>query len=242
MSSNPNDALIVALDFPTVDEAWAMVEKLGPACQFYKIGLELLFHGGQRLAQKLKAQGKRVFIDAKLLDIATTVEKATRNIAKLEADFLTVHVTDRQTLEAAVRGRGDSSLRLLGVTVMTSLSEHDLAEQGIANFQVQDLVSRRAELAEQSGLDGVVASGLEASTIRANVGRDFLIVTPGIRPLGADAQDQNRVMTPSRAIAAGAQHLVVGRPICQADDPREVAEAINAEIAQALAPASTDNL
>ena len=235
MNTKPEDALIVALDFPTVDEAWAMIDTLGPACNFYKIGLELLFCGGQRLALDLKEQGKRVFIDAKLLDIATTVEKATCNIARLGADFLTVHVTDQQTLEAAVRGKGESDLQLLGVTVMTSLSERDLAEQGVETTSVQALVLRRAELAQQAGFDGVVASGLEASAIRAQVGVAFSIVTPGIRPLGDDAQDQNRVMTPRRAIEAGARHLVVGRPICLADDPRKAAEAIGAEIAEALA-------
>ena len=234
MNTKLDDALIVALDFPTVDEARAMVQTLGDHCHFYKIGLELLFRGGQELALEIKDQGKRVFIDAKLLDIATTVEKATRNIAGLGADFLTLHITDRQTLEAAVRGREGADLKLLGVTVMTSLSETDLAEQGIQDTLVRDLVLRRAALAQDVGLDGVVASGLEAADIALERGANFLIVTPGIRPLGADAQDQNRVRTPKMAIEAGAQHLVVGRPICQADDPARAAAAIRDEIAAAL--------
>lgn len=229
------DALIVALDFPTIDEARDMVALIGDQCCFYKIGLELLFAGGQELVMELKSQGHRVFVDAKLLDIGTTVEKATRNIAKLGVDFLTLHITDRKTLEAAVLGRGESSLKLIGVTVMTNLEQQDLVEQGITEFTPESLVLRRAKLALQSGLDGIVASALEARQIREVVGADFLIVTPGIRPAGAHLQDQVRVMTPALAIQASANHLVVGRPICQADDPCATARAIQEEISTALA-------
>lgn len=229
-----HDALIVALDFPTVDEARQVVRQIGDQCCFYKVGLELLFSGGQEFVRELKAQGHRVFVDAKLLDIGATVEKATANIARMDVDFLTLHVTDKKTLEAAVRGRGASDLQLLGVTVMTNLVSSDLSEQGITNFTPEALVLVRAKLALEAGFCGVVASALEAAQIRKLVGPDFLIVTPGIRPNGADAQDQARVMTPSKAIAAGANHLVVGRPICRATNPNLAAKAIQAEIAGAL--------
>jgi len=225
-----DDTLIVALDFPTIEEARCVVEKIDSQCCFYKVGLELLFAGGQDLIQELKAKGHRVFVDAKLLDIGTTVEKATANIARLGVDFLTLHVTDQKTLEAAVRGRGSSSLKLLGVTVMTNLDSQDLLEQGIADLSPSQLVLKRAALAQRAGFDGVVASAQEAHEIRHLVGPDFLIVTPGIRPVGADVQDQARVMTPAKAIKAGADHLVVGRPICQADDPHVAAGVIQDEI------------
>ena len=233
-TENPSDKLIVALDFPTVEEARAIVQTIDDQCQFYKVGLELLFAGGQDLALELKRQGKRVFVDAKLLDIGATVEKATANIAKMGVDFLTLHVSDQKTLEAAVRGRGNSGLKLLGVSVMTNLDEQDLQQQGITEFSPQELVLKRAQLAKQVGLDGLVSSGHEAHDIRQLVGPDFLIVTPGIRPSGADTQDQTRVMTPGKAIANGANHIVVGRPICQADHPHLAAKAIQEEISNAV--------
>lgn len=229
-----DNRLIVALDFATVDEARAVVTDIGPHCQFYKVGLELLFNGGQGLIEELKLAGHRVFIDAKLLDIGTTVKKATANIAQLGGDFLTIHVTDRKTLTAAIDGRGNSDLKLLGVTVMTNLEQADLEEQGIARLAPAELVLKRAQLAFEAGLDGVIASAKEAAAIRAATGPDFLIVTPGIRPHGSAAQDQARVMTPSDAIAAGANYLVVGRPVTEALNPAEAAEAIAAEIGTAL--------
>lgn len=232
--SAPESRLIVALDFPTPEAARDMVNTLGDACGFYKIGLELLFAGGQELASALKAEGRRVFVDAKLLDIGATVEKATANIARLGGDFLTLHITDRKTLAAAVRGRGESQLKLLGVTVMTNLEQADLEEQGITGKAPSELVLHRAGLAKEAGLDGVVASAHEAAAIRERVGPDFLIVTPGIRPAGAAAQDQARVATPAIAIAAGADYLVVGRPITEADDPHAAAKAIIEEIAGLL--------
>jgi orotidine-5'-phosphate decarboxylase len=227
-----NNRLIVALDFPTVDEARTCVQEIGPACRFYKIGLELLFAGGQQLVTELLHKGHQVFVDAKLLDIGATVEKSTRNIAKLGADFLTLHVTDSKTLKAALKGRGDSSLKLLGVTVLTNLEQEDLAEQGIEGLKPKDLVLHRAKLAFDAGLDGVIASAQEAAAIRELVGPDFLIVTPGIRPSGAEVGDQARVTTPKDAIGFGADYIVVGRPITQSDEPREAAQAIQDEIAE----------
>jgi orotidine-5'-phosphate decarboxylase len=225
--------LIVALDVPSVDEARALVDKLGDSVGVYKIGLELLFSGGFALAEELAGHGHAVFVDAKLLDIEATIERATAAVARMGVTFLTVHALDRKTLEAAVRGRGDSPLKLLGVTVLTNLSACDLAQQGI-DHPLQEVVLHRAKLAKEAGFDGVIASGHEAASIRKTSSADFLIVTPGVRPQGAPAQDQARAVTPVRAIAAGADYLVVGRPITRADNPRAAAEAIVAEIAAAL--------
>ncbi len=226
------DRLIVALDLPKIAEARALVDRLGESVTFYKVGLELLFGGGLELARALKREGKRVFLDLKLLDISNTVESAVRNAAGLGVDFMTIHGHDRKTLAAAVAGRGTSALRLLSVTVMTHLDGADLAEQGIASAPA-DLVLRRARMAHAAGLDGVIASGHEAAAVRAATGPGFLIVTPGIRPEGSAAGDQTRIMTPAAAIAAGADYLVVGRPITGAADPRMAAEAIAGEIAEA---------
>lgn len=226
----PADRLIVALDVPTAAEARALVRRIEPAVAFYKIGHELLFGGGLELARELKREGKRVFLDMKLLDISNTVEKATANVARLSVDLLTVHGHDQKTLKAAVTGRGSSSLKLLSVTVMTHLDAADLREQGIAESPAE-LVVRRARMAQDCGFDGVIASGEEAARIRAATGRDFLIVTPGIRPAGDAKGDQTRVMTPSAALKAGADKLVIGRPITAAADPLAAARAILAEIA-----------
>jgi orotidine-5'-phosphate decarboxylase len=167
----------------------------------------------------------------KLLDIANTVEKAAANIAGLGLDYLTVHATDRKTLDAAVKGRGSSRLKLLGVTVLTSLTKADLEEQGVAGLGPAELVVHRAKLARDSGFDGVIASGQEAALVRAAIPKDFLIVTPGIRLPGGESGDQARVMTPEAAIAAGATHLVIGRPITAAVDPRAAASEIVRRIA-----------
>lgn len=231
--STPRDRLIVALDVPTVDEAKALIDALGDGVGVYKIGLELLFSGGFALAQDLARQGHSVFVDAKLLDIEATVERTTAVIAESGAAFLTVHAVDRKTIAAAVRGRGKSKLKLLGVTVLTNLSRADLAEHGIDEAPLV-VVQRRAMMARDGGFDGVIASGQEARALRERL-RQILIVTPGIRPAGADTQDQTRVMTPSAAIKAGADYLVVGRPITRAPDPRAAAEAIVEEISAALA-------
>lgn len=229
----PRDRLIVALDVPSVEEAKALIQALGDSVGVYKIGLELLFSGGFELAHELARAGRSVFVDAKLLDIEATVERATASIARTGAQFLTVHALDRKTLDAAVRGRGDSALKLLGVTVLTNLSASDLIEHCI-DHPLPELVMHRALLAKQAGFDGVIASGHEAASIRKALGCDFLIVTPGVRPRGSDTQDQARAVSPQTAIDAGADYLVVGRPITRAPDPRAAAEAIVGEIASAL--------
>lgn len=229
----PRDRLIVALDVPGVREAMALIERLGDSVGVYKIGLELLFSGGFELSQELARHGRPVFVDAKLLDIEATVERATAAIARSGAGFLTVHALDRKTLDAAVRGRGDSALKLLGITVLTNLTPADLVEQGV-DHPLAELVRHRAGLANEAGFDGVVASGHEAAEIRDMVGTEFLIVTPGIRPQGSGTQDQARAATPQGAIEAGADYLVVGRPITRAADPRAAADAIVGEIAAAL--------
>ena len=230
----PRDRLMVALDVPTVDEAKALIETLGDSVGVYKIGLELLFSGGFALAQELARRECPVFVDAKLLDIEATVEGATAAIARMGIAFLTVHALDKKTLAAAVRGRGDSPLKLLGVTVLTNLAAADLIEQG-CDHPLTELVLHRAKLGKEAGFDGAIASGHEAAKIRSAAGPDFLIVTPGVRPRGADTQDQARAVTPRSAIEAGADYLVVGRPITRAADPRAAAEAIVAEIEAALA-------
>jgi orotidine-5'-phosphate decarboxylase len=227
------DRLIVALDVQSVEEARALIDRLGDSVGVYKIGLELMFAGGMGLATELASRGARVFLDAKLNDIEATVERATASIARSGAEFLTVHAVDRKTLNAAVRGRGDSRLKLLGVTVLTNLGPADLIQQG-TDIPPGELVLHRALLAREAGFDGVVASGLEAASIREASGTGFLIVTPGIRPEGGATQDQTRIVTPGNAIAAGADYLVVGRPITAAADPREAADAIVAEIDSAL--------
>jgi orotidine-5'-phosphate decarboxylase len=226
--------LFVALDMPTVSEARALVAALGDTVTAYKLGLELLFGGGLDLARELKTSGRDVFLDMKLLDIGATVDKAAANIARLNLDYLTVHGTDRKTLDAAVKGRGASKLKLLAVTVLTNLDAADLAQQGITGKSPAELVLHRARMAQDAGFDGCIASGQEAANIRAVVGPDFLIVTPGIRPAGAKTDDQARVTTPLQAIQSGATHLVVGRPITEAADPRAAARNIIAEIQSAL--------
>ena len=227
------DKLFVALDCADATVARALVDQLGASITHYKIGLELVFGGGLELASELKSHGKHIFLDMKMLDIGNTVEKATANIAARGLDFLTVHGHDRKTLDAAVKGRGASKLALLAVTVLTNLDKDDLAQQGVAQSP-SELVLRRAKLAAEAGFDGCIASGEEAAAIRAVAPKAFLIVTPGIRPAGSAAGDQARVTTPAKAIGDGATHLVVGRPITAAADPRSAAEAILAEIGGAL--------
>ncbi len=229
---DPRDRLIVALDLPTVAEAEAMVARIGDAATFYKIGLELTFGGGLALAQRLVADGKKVFLDLKFHDIGTTVEKATAQVAGLGATFLTVHAFP-QTMRAAAKGKGGHPLRVLGVTVLTSYDENDLREAGYA-LSIKDLVQRRALQAREAGLGGLVMSPEEVADMRRLLGPDMIIVTPGIRPASAARGDQKRVMTPAEAIRAGADHLVVGRPITQAADPRAAAQEIVDEIATAL--------
>jgi orotidine-5'-phosphate decarboxylase len=230
---SPSDRLIVALDVATVDAARGLVHRLGSGVSFYKIGLELVMAGGLALVGELADAGKHVFLDMKLLDIETTVERATRNAAAVGATFLTVHAQDAKTLRAALAGRAGTDLKVLGVTVLTNLGAADLKEQGIVD-EPADLVARRAKLARDVGCDGVVVSGLEAAPVRAIVGAASIIVTPGIRLPGADAGDQARVSAPRQAIAAGADHLVVGRPITRADDPAAAVCLFHREIADGL--------
>ena len=227
------DRLIVALDLPAVDEARALAAKLGGAVGFYKIGLQLIYAGGIALARELAGQGKKIFLDAKLLDIDQTVTSATESIARLGLDFLTVHAL-APTLRAAAKGRGTSKLKLLGVTVLTSQGPEDMAELG-TRFSVEEMVLRRAQATIGAGCDGVIASGLEARAIRAMAGEKLLIVTPGIRSAGSSHDDQKRAATPRDAIAAGSDYLVVGREILRAENPGLAAENILREIDAALA-------
>jgi orotidine-5'-phosphate decarboxylase len=228
------DRLIVALDVPTIEAARALVAKLGDAVSFYKIGLELVMQGGLDLARELTRGHKQVFLDMKLLDIENTVERGTRNAAATGATFLTVHAQDAKTLRAAVAGKAGTNLKILGVTVLTNLDASDIEQQGI-DTSLAELVARRARLAHDVGCDGVVASGQEAGRVRAIVGPHMAVVTPGIRLAGGAAGDQARVATPQQAIAAGADYLVVGRPITAADDPRQAAEMFVEHIEEALA-------
>ena len=204
---------------------------LGDSVGFYKIGLELAFGGGLTLAERLIGSGKKVFLDLKLHDIPATVERAAAQVARLGATFLTVHAMP-QTMTAAAAGVGDSGLGVLGVTVMTSYDDGDLAAAGYA-MGVRDLVARRADQAVAVGLTGLILSAEEVTAMRRRVGHKLVLVTPGIRPAGAAAEDQKRVMTPAAALAAGADYLVIGRPVARAADPRAAAEAIQTEMATA---------
>ena len=227
----PRERLIVALDLPSVEQAEKLVDTLGDAVAFYKIGYQLGFAGGLLLAERLAVADKQVFLDMKLHDIGNTVAQGVRSIAKLGASFLTVHAYP-QTMHAAVDATADTNLRILAVTVLTSYDDADLAAAGY-DFTVPELVAERAAQARDIGVDGLVASAEEAAMLRPIIGSGMVLVTPGIRPAGADPGDQKRVMTPADAIAAGADYLVVGRPIVAAAAPRAAAEAIVAEIAKA---------
>jgi orotidine-5'-phosphate decarboxylase len=225
----PRERLIVALDLSSVEAAEALVARLGDAVSFYKIGYQLAYAGGLSYAQKLTGAGKQVFLDLKLHDIGNTVAQGVKSVAGLGVTFLTVHAYP-QTMQAAVEARG-GALRILGVTVLTSYDDNDLNEAGYET-SVKALVARRAEQARALGIDGLVCSPEEAANVRAIAGAGMALVTPGVRPTGAEAADQKRIMTPAAAIAAGADYLVVGRPIVAASDPRAAAEAIVAEIAR----------
>src|SRR5689334_15570949 len=227
----PRDRLIVALDLPSVEAAETMIGRLGDAVTFYKIGYQLAYAGGLPLVQKLAGSGKKVFLDLKMHDIGNTVARGVESVAKLGATFLTVHAYP-QTMKAAVEARG-ANLKILAVTVLTSYDDGDLHAAGY-RLNVSDLVEARAQQAQVLGVDGIVCSPEEAAHLHKIVGHQMHLVTPGIRPAGAATGDQKRIMTPGRAIAAGADYLVVGRPILEAADPRAAAEAIHAEIAQSL--------
>lgn len=229
MTADPR--LILPLDLPSTAEARAMVETLGDAVSFYKIGLELLATDGMALARELKGEGKSIFLDWKLHDIGATVERSARVLAGAGCDLLTVHA-EPQVMQAAVKAKAGSDLKILAVSVLTSLTDADLIEMGYA-FSARDLVARRIRQAVECGVDGIVSSPHEAALAREIAGPDFLVVTPGVRPFWAAKNDQARAATPADALKAGASHLVCGRPITAANDPREAALKVVAEMAEA---------
>jgi orotidine-5'-phosphate decarboxylase len=233
MDNKTRDKLIVALDLPDLSQARAAVERLGDSVEFYKIGMELAYGGGFALVADLSRAGKKVFLDLKLHDIGHTVEKATAQVARLGVNFLTVHAFP-QTLAAAARGSAGSNLKVLGVTVMTSYDDSDLAAAGY-RLNVKELVALRARQAKEAGIAGLILSPEELTATRTLVGKEMLLVTPGVRPAGAALGDQKRVATPAEALKRGADHLVIGRPVLAAPDPREAARAIQREIAEACA-------
>jgi len=233
LNPSARDRLIIALDLPSVAQAETMIDRLGDSVTFYKIGYQLAYAGGFSLARQLTAAGKKVFIDLKLHDIGNTVARGVESIATLGATFLTVHAYP-QTMRAAVEARQGTGLNILAVTVLTSYDDQDLQAAGY-RLGVSALVELRARQAQELGIDGLVCSPEEAAHLRKAVGRRMALVTPGIRPAGTAAGDQKRIMTPARAILAGADYLVVGRPVMEAADPKEAAESIVAEISGALA-------
>lgn len=228
-----DDRLIVALDVPNVVQGLELAARIGDAVSFYKIGLGMLTGGGFALANELKQEhGKRIFLDMKLFDIGATVEAAVRGIAGYDLDFLTVH-GDPQVVRAAAEGKAGSNLKILAVTILTSLDRADLDANLIRPGDLRDITIERASRALEAGADGVIASPQEAAAIRAlPQARGKLIVTPGVRPAGAALGDQKRVATPAQAIADGADHIVIGRPIWQAPDPQAAAQAVLLELAQ----------
>lgn len=227
------DRLILALDVPSAPEAERLLDRVENQVQFVKVGLELYTAAGPDLVQRLRTRGLRVFLDLKFLDIEETVRRATERVASMGVDFLTIHA-NRKALAAAVQGRGASSLRLLAVTVLTNFDGNDLREMGV-QLSVVELVTARAALAATVGCDGVVASGEEPAAIRQKVGKQLVIVTPGVRPAGQGVHDHARVTTPTQAIAAGSDYLVIGRPIRDASQPAQAAADILAEMQAAFA-------
>jgi orotidine-5'-phosphate decarboxylase len=230
MQPQPRDRLIVALDLSSVEAARAMVARLGDAVSFYKVGYQLAYAGGLAYVPVLADAGKQVFLDLKLHDIGTTVAEGVRSVARLGAAFLTVHAYP-QTMQAAVEAR-ERGLQILAVAVLTSYDDADLAAAGY-HGSVAELVAQRAAQASDIGVDGLVCSAAEAPKVRGVVGGKLKLVTPGIRPAGAAAGDQKRIMTPAAAIAAGADYLVVGRPILTAPDPKAAVQAMVEEISRA---------
>jgi orotidine-5'-phosphate decarboxylase len=222
-----DDRLIVALDVPNAHAALEMTQQIGDAVNFYKIGLGMLTTGGLALANELiQEHGKRIFLDMKLFDIGATVESAVRGLAQFDLDFLTVH-GDPHVIDAAKQGAAGSNLKILGVTILTSLDRTDLDNCLIQQGDIKDLVITRAAKAFEAGADGVIASPQEAALIRAlPEAKGRLIVTPGVRPTGAALGDQKRVATPFEAIDDGADHIVVGRPVWTAKSPAQAAKDI----------------
>jgi orotidine-5'-phosphate decarboxylase len=229
-----DDRLIVALDVPNIVQGLDLAARLGDAVSFYKIGLGMLTGGGLALANELKQEhGKRIFLDMKLFDIGATIEAAVRGLAQYDLDFLTVH-GDPQVVRAAAEGKSGTNLKILAVTVLTSLDRADLDANLIKPGDIHDITLERAARALDAGADGVIASPQEAAMIRAlPQAAGKLIVTPGVRPAGAALGDQKRVATPAQAILDGANHIVVGRPVWQAKDPAAAARAIIAELPRA---------
>jgi orotidine-5'-phosphate decarboxylase len=228
------EKLIVALDYWNIEDARKLVRDLGEEVSFYKVGLGLQLVGGNEFARELIAEGKRVFLDYKYYDIAETVQRAVAQAAELKITFLTVHGV-ASIMKAAVAGRGNSDMKILGVTVLTSMDAEDIKEMGF-ECSVEDLVVARAKRALEVGVDGVVASALEVAELRKQTSNKLMIVSPGIRPSGGARHDQKRVATPSEAMRAGADYLVLGRPIYAADNPKTAAQAIIQEMADALRP------
>ncbi len=226
------DRLILALDVPSAEEADRLMRRVEGTVRFVKIGLELYTAAGPDIVKRALDRGNRVFLDLKFLDIDETVRRATARVAELGVEFLTVHA-NRKALNAAVEGREEHPLKLLAVTVLTNFDSADLRDMGI-QWSVADLVVARAKLAAELGCDGVVASGEEPATIRRNVGPKLLIVTPGIRPAGKGLDDHARPTTPTQSIKAGSDYLVVGRPIRDAEEPKEAAQAVLAEMQAAF--------
>ena len=231
MASVMRDRLIVGLDVADIRQAEKLVQELGDTISFYKIGYQLLFAGGLEFARELKAANKKVFLDMKLLDIDNTIKSAVENIVKVGVDMLTVHAYPK-AMRAAVEAAKGSNLCLLGVTVLTSMDDADLKAAGYFD-DAKTLVLKRAKDARLAGMGGIVASAAEARALREVIGSDMALVTPGIRPKGADKGDQKRVMSPKEAIEAGASHLVVARPIIKADNPLEAASKILNEMEEA---------
>ena len=225
------DRLIIALDVPSIGEAEKIVSQIGDTASFYKIGYRLAFAGGFELARDLVADGRRVFLDMKLLDIDNTVSKAIENIVLMGVTMTTIHAYPK-AMRAAVDAARGSDLRLLGVSVLTSMDDDDLTEAGYRQT-TSELVAQRVSQAVEAGMGGVVASAHEAAMIRGLVGQSMAVVTPGIRPKGADKGDQKRVMTPADAINAGASHLVIGRPIVAAENKKLATQQVLEEIEKA---------
>lgn len=226
-----DDRLIVALDVPNAHQGLELAGKLGDAVGFYKIGLGMLTGGGLALANELKSEhGKRIFLDMKLFDIGATVEAAVRGLSQFDLDLLTVH-GDPHVVRAAKEGAAGKELAILAVTILTSLDRQDLDDCLIRDGDLEEIVTERAARALEAGADGIVCSPHEAAIVRAlPQAEGRLIVTPGVRPAGTDAGDQKRIMTPAQAIAAGADHVVVGRPVWTADNPAAAARGILAEL------------
>ncbi len=223
-----HDPVIIALDFDSAGEADRLVKSLGASAGFYKVGMELYAAAGMDYVRSLIDRGKRVFLDMKYYDIGETVKRAVAVAARSGAEFLTVHGVG-QVMRAAVEGRGDSRMKLLAITVLTSFDENDIRELGY-DCSAGDLVSRRVRLAMQSGVDGIVASPLEARAIRALAGPSAILVTPGVRSRGASAGDQKRVATPREAVLDGADYVVIGRQVTRSADPTAALAAIHAEL------------